>query len=399
MSDPSAPRGERSETVGQELVRRSIAAGADLWQQVAPHWQRLLEETGETSAFLSEAWVGCWLRHFGEQTGANALLWSTADGAPVGCVLRSSGRTRMGPFPVSQSYLNASGVSQIGCEHNDVLVVDAYRSRVLDDLASAWLDERTDEYALFGVRKSTFDELLSRWPTPTWDGYHSESPYVDLNEIRASGEDYLMSLSGNSRSQIRRSLRLYEQQLGEPTVDVAASTEEAQAWLTELIGLHETRWLAKGEVGAFSTEAARNFYRGLIEECTGVTSADRLRVDLVRIRFGSEVVGVLLNLSFRSRVSFYQSGLQYDDDGRLKPGLVTHALAIRHYLGTDADEYDFLGGEASSVRYKRSLATAHRSLVWGRLPATGLKMTLLRRLRALRHVLRTDPTREPHGSA
>jgi hypothetical protein len=58
----------------------------------------------------------------------------------------------------------------------------------------------------------------------------------------------------------------------------------------------------------------------------------------------------------------YQSGLHYSSDNRLKPGFLTHYLAIRHCLEQTAlQEYDFLAGDS---QYKRSLTTANRPLSW-----------------------------------
>ena len=48
----------------------------------------------------------------------------------------------------------------------------------------------------------------------------------------------------------------------------------------------------------------------------------------------------------------YQSGLAYEADARLKPGLVAHCLAIDIHLAEGAKIYDFMAGEA---RYKASL--------------------------------------------
>ena len=62
-----------------------------------------------------------------------------------------------------------------------------------------------------------------------------------------------------------------------------------------------------------------------------------------------------------------QSGLAYHEDRRLKPGLVCHTLAIEHHLLRGSREYDFLGGEAQPVQYKRSLSTNVHCLTWGQI--------------------------------
>ena len=44
-------------------------------------------------------------------------------------------------------------------------------------------------------------------------------------------------------------------------------------------------------------------------------------------------------------ISNYQSGFLYESDSQLKPGLVSHMLAIDHNLDSGARTYDFLAGD------------------------------------------------------
>jgi CelD/BcsL family acetyltransferase involved in cellulose biosynthesis len=109
----------------------------------------------------------------------------------------------------------------------------------------------------------------------------------------------------------------------------------------------------------------------------------------VRLSFGDEAIGFLYTLTSGGSVCFYQSGLKYHPDNRLKPGLVTHVLAAEYLLENGADEYDFLGGEPVPVRYKRSLSTDVRMLAWLHLPAPSLKMQAFYAVRRLVRALRS----------
>lgn len=284
-------------------------------------------------------------------------------------------------FHVARSYLNASGIDGVGCEHNDILTLADHRAAVLDDLTSRIQSWGTEELALEGTREGFVDELIERWPTDQWRGYTSSSPYVDLDRIRSSGEGFLMSLSSNSRSQIRRSIRLYQALYGEPQVLIAETADEANQCFTEMVALHQATWQKRGEKGAFTSPKIEQFYRSLIERTTHPAPHDDLKTEMVRIHFGDETVGILFNLVHRETVAFYQSGFRYDEDSKLKPGLVSHTYAIEDYISRGAKEYDFLGGETHDVRYKLSLSNAKRDLKWVRLQGPGLKMRLIQCLR------------------
>ena len=95
--------------------------------------------------------------------------------------------------------------------------------------------------------------------------------------------------------------------------------------------------------------------------------------DLIRARFssgeiqllaaaaGDRPIGYLYNFAHGDRVYAYQSGLDYVADGRLKPGLVTHALAIEQATRAGFATYDFMAG---GNRLKASFASHWTEIVW-----------------------------------
>jgi CelD/BcsL family acetyltransferase involved in cellulose biosynthesis len=180
------------------------------------------------------------------------------------------------------------------------------------------------------------------------------APYVDLAAL--AGDDFETSLSGNSRSQIRRSRKLYSERSGPIALTSASTLEEALSWLRELARLHNARWEAKGMKGSFAHAAVLDFHERFIRRMWPLGS-----VDLVRVRAGDEDMGYLYNFLVEGKVLFFQSGFAYVDDARFKPGLLTHSFAIAHYLAKGMREYDFLAGDA---RYKRSLGKSLRTLYW-----------------------------------
>ena len=119
----------------------------------------------------------------------------------------------------------------------------------------------------------------------------------------------------------------------------------AAAAVDTMLELHDLRWASLGTPSGF-TEASRTFHRELINELWSEGErSNELEVDIVAVGFADHVMGVIFSLICRGHVQFFQSGLVYHADRRLKPGLACHALAVEHYLGLSASEYDILGGE------------------------------------------------------
>ena len=185
-------------------------------------------------------------------------------------------------------------------------------------------------------------------------------------------------MSSNTRQQIRRSQRLYEESHGPCAAQPAQTADEAVAMFRELAELHTAAWNDRGQQGAFHMPLFRAFHERLIRTAFPAGGAQ-----LLRIQAGAETLGVLYYFIHRARVCFYQSGFRYSADNRLKPGLLAHYLAIRHYLNdAAANEYDFLAGDS---QYKRSLAADQRTLYWTWLRRPTLPTLLYYGLRSLKH--------------
>src|SRR5262249_21321956 len=181
----------------------------------------------------------------------------------------------------------------------------------------------------------------------------SVSPYVGLDAVRKNGNDLCALLSSNTRRQIRRAVRLY-QAMGELRIDRASTKREALGWLEQLRCLHQARWV----LGAFSHPFFERFLRRLVEQ-----GFENGVVDILRVSAGQYDFGYLYNLVYRDRVSSYQSGFRFGPDGRYKPGLVAHTLAVNLYARRTCRlrTYSFLAGAS---QYKNSLSTGREQLYW-----------------------------------
>ncbi len=170
-----------------------------------------------------------------------------------------------------------------------------------------------------------------------------------------SDSDDLAQLSRNTRSQISRSLRLYESR-GNLAITPSATLGEAHDRLAAMADLHQQRWVAAGQPGAFALPIFAEFHQRVLTRgfATGVA-------DVLRITAGADEIGYLYNFYCDNEVYAYQNGFQYAADQRLKPGLVSHLLAFAYYRRAGATRYRFLAGDS---RYKRSLSTGSYDLHW-----------------------------------
>jgi CelD/BcsL family acetyltransferase involved in cellulose biosynthesis len=111
--------------------------------------------------------------------------------------------------------------------------------------------------------------------------------------------------------------------------------------------LYQRQWQARGEPGGFAFPFFARFQRRLVEECV-----PRGTAELVRVSAGEQPIGYVYNLILRGHVLAFVTGLRTEEDARLKPGLVSHALCIQRHAESGAWLYDFMAGD---YRYKASL--------------------------------------------
>jgi CelD/BcsL family acetyltransferase involved in cellulose biosynthesis len=178
-------------------------------------------------------------------------------------------------------------------------------------------------------------------------------------------------------------MRLYEE-TGPVVLTVAASSDEALAYLQGLKALHQPYWNQRGRPGAFACPFFEAFHKALIRRCF-----DDGGIQLVRIAAGEDVIGYIYHFVAGGTVYQYQSGFRYDDDPKLKPGLVSHYRAIAYNLERGADIYDFLAGES---QHKKSLGTHTTEMDWLVLQRRRLKFVVENHLRDIKHRLAASET-------
>jgi CelD/BcsL family acetyltransferase involved in cellulose biosynthesis len=380
----------------------SVAIGeADDLDAIGRQWLDLQARAGG-SFFQSWAWIGTWLRQLPPGTPVRCIRVDDGERTVGLALVGLRDATRHRVFYSRQWCIAETGnpvQDALTIEHNGLLVDERAHDEVLravcshlgglrsawDELVASGIDaERVPSYQRAAAQSDLWTKV--RWSKPYY--------YVAAADLAATGGDYLAALSGNSRYQIRRSMREYEKS-GPLSITAAESVPQAFDFFERLIELHQAYWNARGKAGAFATEFARRFHESLIR-----TQLEPGHVQLLRIAAGDEPIGYLYNFAHRGAIASYQSGFRYSDDAKLKPGLVSHALAIQSALASGAHSYDLLMGRQ---QYKEMLSTRRGEMTWLVIQQPRLRFrierglgALVARLRSLR--ARVDRARAPASS-
>ena len=350
---------------------------------------RDLETRGEHSFFMSWLWIGSWLDRLPAEV-PRWLLRAESAGRVVGLgVICSNTVRRHGVFVSRGLYLHCTGRSELDeltVEYNGFLAEDGWEREVTQRCIEFLRDEQGwDELYFDGWHRP--DLLGSMQANRLWQVkiVRRPCPYVDLEALRCSERPYVELLSRKTRYHLRHSIREYSR-LGDLKFDVATTADEALCFLAELKRLHQHSWNTKGQSGSF----ANRFFDEFHQEFVRRRFPDNV-IQLARLRVGEQALGYLYNFVYRGRVYFYQSGIDYDLDGRLNPGLVCQAYAVEFNKVCSYKIYDFMAGD---VKYKRDLATHSTEMLWLVLQQPRLKFRVEDWLRSWKVRLRGTATRK-----
>ncbi len=312
-----------------------------------------LEEKANNSFFLSWHWINTWLK---KCAGKPILVSTYKDNILVALgFLEHNIETRHRFLNVNQLWLNRCGnhdKDQIWIEHNDFLIDAKYSTKLRPLLAEKIFYHFTGvEELIIGVSSNLIQNDFAQTPFKNRSTWQASSYEVDFEKIPQ--QDYLQSLSKNTRQQITRSIRLFEQKYGDIHLQHADTIDNAVCMLGEAAKLHITNWQSKNINSGFSNPVFNTFHQQLL-----MSAMPCKHIDLICIKAGDQLIGYLYNFIYKNKAYFYLSALTKFNESKLKPGLVAHALVIDKYIKSGLLSYDFLAGDA---QYKAQLSnTKHQ---------------------------------------
>jgi len=320
---------------------------------------RALEAAGHPSFFTSWRWIGTLLTALPPANRPQLLRGISQDETVALALLGASdSRRRFGLVRSRGLHINETGdprFDSLTIEHNGILAVRAYQSAIWDNLFAwfAGLDDEGDELHLSGSLLRLPAEALRRYGLAS--GQTAVPSFsVDLACLEQTGGEVDPVLSANSRQQLRRAFRHFER-FGPLALEEAATVEEALGWFDAMKTLHCASWERRGRSHSFTGRFFEPFHRLLIERTFGEGG-----IQLLKACAGDRIIGYLYNFRLGNRIYAYQSGFD-DADRRERPGVVTHALSIRHAFISGAQVYDFMAGRN---RLKESFATRCEPMLW-----------------------------------
>ncbi len=314
-------------------------------------WSALYQSTEYRSFYQSPAWMKAWLESVGGETALH-VIEASESGKTLMMGVVGTGPRRPALFGLKEIRLHETGdpaLDDIYVEYNDFLAAPEagpqLRLKMLGALAETFGEA---DAIVFRNARAPLADAIREWAALNgWDcvSLSMQPVYViDLRAMREAVGTFLDSLSGSFKTKLRRAMDGYEKR-GALACRIATIDAEREGAWDKLVALHQASWRARGKPGVFANEKFVAFHRRLQRETPEA-------VHLIEVICGDETIGVVYNFVQENRILNYQSGFKLEEDNKLTPGFVCHALACQHYLDEGFDAYDLLAGEAD---YKKRL--------------------------------------------
>lgn len=315
------------------------------WDALEPEWEALFARSENASTALDCSWLRNWWKVYGKSYGAGIRIVTLYQASKLVGVL---------PLYLQRGTrcLRFLGTGEHESEEICADYLDLLQAHVDDPHAlavAAWRaigQMHWDELDLLDMPSDSVFPQAS----PFCTSQRGACPIADLSR---GFESYLAEISANTRQQARRAMRAAERVGARFEL---ASGNDLDAFFSDLVRLHQSRWTAEGKPGCFAAKRFTEFHRQLAQKWVPTG-----RAVLARLSLGASVYAVLYGFITRSRFDFYQSGIKHTEtDPFDSPGTTAHLLLMKALSEQGVLAYDFLRGSHS---YKQRLATRSNQLV------------------------------------
>ena len=347
------------------------------FKKLKPHWNHLLNSLSDYSPFLTWEWMFNWW-HVYHTKDTRLLIIVVKDNDRIVSIMPLYIRSK-GILSPRTIYFLGTGEpeeQEVCSEYLDIISLPAYTEKVSEIIAN-YLDSRGELWDCINFPRildssnilSCFVPGLSNRNYAVCKRFAGYRYYIPLP---VSWSEYLSSLSGSARRSIR-SAEKKSHEIYDLKFTFVSSTDELEDAMQSLIQLHSKYWNQKGKPGAFVSKEFCVFHHKIANDFLKSNS-----LQLLLLKSGQEIIGVLYNFKVMGSNYYYQSGLDIENYSNLKPGILLHSEAIKYSIKHKMKKYDFMMGASDS--YKRHYSTSNSEMfhisIWNK----GLYVMLMRKL-------------------
>ncbi len=300
------------------------------WSDVMTPWADLVRLSDRATVFQSPEWVIS-AAHENIFAGDHFLAAVYSESDLIGII----------PLTKRGDLGQVKRLLLLGGDYNDAVFHPDWEAPGVEAFAR-WLRSASTHCELADFRSLHPESVLLAHRDKFYSGRtsvqriaHHSYPVIRLDR---SWEEFRGGLSKSLREDLRYLPRRLARDHGTVVVRRAAP-ENVDADMATLFRLHQSRWQAKGEDGAFATEAVQRFHLSVARGFSG-----RGALALYTLAVEDKAIGSLYCLESRHETVFYLCG--YDPEfAFFSPVKLLLARAIEDAISAGKSSFDFLKGE------------------------------------------------------
>jgi len=325
----------------------------DDFRNLKEEWAALLSSSSADNFFLTWEWIFHWWESYRESKELFLLTLKDSRGRLQGLAPFYRREVKIKRLVFREVLFLGSGESPYP-DHLDIIAARGREERVAEAVA-VYLKREKKRWDILRVINTDQDNsclnlMLAGLRCFPFSNRILENEQAYLVELPASWEDYLASLSRNSRRNLIKRRRRFEKK-GMVTRVCVKEPDRLGESLERLAAMHQSRMGEKNISGKFSDRRHRGFH--------GKLAADLLekgRLNLCFLMLGGKAVAVRYGFIHGETLYDYQSGY-LPEHGKDDVGNVLLGYMIEDAIERGLRKFDFLSGD---YPFKRSLANRER---------------------------------------
>jgi len=314
-------------------VNTEVYTDATGFAALRQEWNPLLRNSVSDTLFLTWEWQSTWWKHLGE---GQLYLVAVRDGS------RLSG---IAPMRLTPTDDGLNELSIVGCrdvsDYLDLIAANGQEEKVYSALLD-WLE--SDEAPAWDLADlcnipaaSPTHQLLAEMAAAR--GYQVQTEVEDICPViplPSTWDEYLSSLDGKQRHEIRRKIRKAEGS-GQVNWYIAGEEHDLRAEMEAFIELHQKSDVDKHQ---FMDAQMKGFFHIVAQV---LHEAGWLQLAFIEVN--GEKAAAMLNFDYRDSVMVYNSGYDPEKYAWLSPGIVLLAYCIQWAIESGRAKFDFLRGD------------------------------------------------------
>jgi CelD/BcsL family acetyltransferase involved in cellulose biosynthesis len=308
-------------------------------------WLELLRDSPLNHIFLTPFWVAAWWRHLG--SGELRLL-----------SLRQEGKLMAVAPLVKRGRVFCLAADRDICDYADIVVRCGEEAGVAGALLDYLAHHEADFHFYPLLPQSTLLSHLA--PLARQRGYTVATQELTSSvslELPRSWEEYLGTLRGKERHEVRRKLRRLHEAGGVNFSTTAATPSRVEQFLSMFRS-------SRADKDEFLTPQREAFFRTIMDEME-----DRGHLRLYFLEVAERPVAAALCFEYGDTLYLYNNGFD-PQQSALSPGLMSKVLALQDAIRAGKRIFDFLSG-AETYKLRLGGSEVTLSQLVGERPVVG----------------------------